>query len=294
VELRQLEHFVAVAEEGSFTRAARRLNYVQSALSVSVQGLERELGVRLFDRTTHRVTLTAGGESLLTAARRTLAAAEETLDVAAAFRGVLRGSLRVGIMQAFSYIDVADVLARFHQLHPGVEIKVHPAAGGSAALLAELRQGALDAAFIALIDPPSGMKTIPLGSESLVLVAAPENEPSGRKAIRLEALSKASFVDFPTGWGVRTVVDRAFAAAGVARRISMEIADVATCLQLIRAGLGVGLFPPSMLPDDDPQIRVRPTSPRITWDVVMATQAGRTNAATDALATLVTEASPLA
>jgi DNA-binding transcriptional LysR family regulator len=290
MELRQLEHFVAIAEEGGFTKAARRLSYVQSALSVSVQALERELGVRLFDRTTHRVTLTAAGEALVPAARRTLAAAEETLDIAAAFKGVLRGTVRVGIMQAFSFIDVSDVLARFHQLHPDVEIKVHPAAGGSAALLAELRQGALDAAFIALIDPPVGIKTIPLGSEDLVLVAAPGQVPSGPKAVRLDALSDASFVDFPTGWGVRTVVDRAFAAAGIVRRVTMEIADVATCLQLVRAGLGVGLFPPSMIPTDDPHIRARPISPRITWHVVMATPAGRTNATTTALAALVAEA----
>src|SRR5271155_2936066 len=99
VELRQLSHFVAVAEEGSFTRAARRLNYVQSALSVSVQALERELGVRLFERTTHRVTLTGPGAEILPAARRTLTAAEETRDIAAAVKGVLRGRLRVGIMQ---------------------------------------------------------------------------------------------------------------------------------------------------------------------------------------------------
>jgi DNA-binding transcriptional LysR family regulator len=294
MELRQLEHFVAVAEDGSFTKAARRLNYVQSALSVSVQGLERELGVRLFDRTTHRVTLTGAGEAIVPTARRTLAAVEETLDVAAAFKGVLRGRLRVGIMQAFTYIDVADVLGQFHRLHPGVEIGVHPAAGGTAALLTELRQGTLDAAFVALIDPPTGMTTIPLGSENLVLVGPPDKMPSGQRAVRLDALSDASFIDFPAGWGVRIVVDRAFGAVGVERRVTMEIADVATCLQLVGAGLGVALFPPSMVPADDPRIRVRPTSPNITWHVVMATPAGRTSAAIDALTALVHEARAVA
>src|SRR6202790_2828543 len=106
MELRQLEHFVAIAEEGSFTKAARRLNYVQSALSVSVQALERELSVRLFDRTTHRVTLTGAGQALLPGARGTLAAAEEIRDIAAAVRGVLRGTLRVGIMQSLPFADV--------------------------------------------------------------------------------------------------------------------------------------------------------------------------------------------
>ena len=69
VEVRQLEHFVAVAEELSFTRAARRLSYVQSALSVSIRALEGDLGVRLFDRTTRGVALTDAGEALLPSAR---------------------------------------------------------------------------------------------------------------------------------------------------------------------------------------------------------------------------------
>src|SRR5258708_39043583 len=94
MDIRQLEQFVAIAEERSFTRAARRLSYVQSALSVSIQSLERELGVRFFDRTTHRVVLTDAGEALLPSARRTLTSAEETRDLAAAVKGVLRGRLR--------------------------------------------------------------------------------------------------------------------------------------------------------------------------------------------------------
>jgi DNA-binding transcriptional LysR family regulator len=311
VELRQLSHFVAVAEEGSFTRAARRLNYVQSALSVSVQALERELGVRLFDRTTHRVTLTGPGEAILPAARRTLSAADETRDVAAAVQGVLRGRLRVGIMQSFAFADVPGVLGQFHRLHPYVEIHVQPSAGGSAAIVEELRQGSLDIAFIALVDRPAGVKAIPLGSEHLAFVSAPDQAPAGRRrpvprdavprdavprdavprdAVRLGSLADATFVDFPTGWGVRTVVDQAFAAAGVARRVTMEIADVAIALQLIRAGLGVAVIPPSLVPPGDTGLVQRPISPQFSWHVVMATPSSATNAAAQALAELVISA----
>ncbi len=118
MELRQLEHFVAVAEDQSFTRAARRLGYVQSALSVSVQALERELAVRLLDRTTHRVSLTGAGAALLPAARATLAGAHALRDEAAALNGVVRGTLRIGIMQGFSAVDVPAALGRFHREHP--------------------------------------------------------------------------------------------------------------------------------------------------------------------------------
>ena len=201
MELRQLEHFVAIVEDGSFTKAARRLNYVQSALSVSVQTLERELRVRLLDRTTHRVALTTAGEALLPAARRTLAAAEETRDIAAAVRGVLRGTLRVGIMQSFGFADVPGLLGRFHRQHPGVEIEVRPAAGGSAALLDELRQGGLDIAFVALLDPASGVDAVPLGSEELVLLSTPQGSPSDRGPVPLESLVDAGFCGLPDRLG---------------------------------------------------------------------------------------------
>lgn len=288
MEFRQLSHFVAVAEDGSFTKAARRLNYVQSALSVSVQALERELSVRLFDRTTHRVTLTGAGEALLPAARRTLAAAEEIRDIAAAVRGVLRGTLRVGIMQSFAFADVPELLGTFHRQHPDVEIEVRPAAGGSAALVEELRQGGLDIAFIAAHDLPAGMTAIPLGSEELVVVTAPDLALPGRGPVRLDDLVDARFVDFPAGWGVRTTIDWAFDAAGLDRKVTIEVADVATCLQLLRAGLGIALLPPSLLPPGEPHLRQRAVSPPLAWHVVMARSAGRAaSAAATAFAGLV-------
>lgn len=275
MELRHLEHFVAVAEDGSFTRAARRLSYVQSALSVSVQALERELGVRLFDRTTHRVEPTAAGEALLPAARRVLGGVEEIRDLAGSFRGVLRGRLRVGLMQSFAFADLPRVLGEFHRLHPEVELQLRPATGGSVALVDELRQGTIDLAFVALLDAPSGITTTPLGSEDLVLVAAPDRAPRGRGRIGLDALNEVSFVDFPVGWGIRTVTDQAFAAAGLERRVTIEAADVSTLLQLVEAGLGVALVPPSIVRSGERDLVQRPLGTAITWHVVMAMAGGR-------------------
>jgi DNA-binding transcriptional LysR family regulator len=289
VEVRQLEHFVAVADELSFTRAARRLSYVQSALSVSIRALERDLGVRLFDRTTHGVALTDAGEALLPSARHTLASVEQTRDLAAALKGVLRGTLRIGIMQSFGYLDVPALLGRFHRKHPHVEIEMRPSAGGSQALVQELKRGGTDIAFVSLMEDPVGVSATQLAVEELHLVGTPELLPRRRGRVELNGLSDVTFVDFPTGWGVRTAVDQAFAAAGVTRRVPIEVADVGTLLQLVRAGLGVALLPRSLLGNDD-ALQVRRLASPMTWRVVMALPDGRPiRAAANAFAELVTE-----
>ncbi|HWF73227.1 MAG TPA: LysR family transcriptional regulator [Solirubrobacteraceae bacterium] len=286
MEIRQLEHFVAVAEEESFTRAARRLSYVQSALSVSIQSLERELGVRLFDRTTHRVALTDAGDALLPHARQTLASVDQTRDVAAAVKGVLRGTVRIGMMQSFSFVDVPDLLGRFHREYPAVEILVRPSAGGSQAIVEDLRTGGLDIAFVSAVGHPVGVSTTELGVEELNLVGTAELLPSARRKIELSALAGASFVDFPPGWGIRTAVDQGFAAANVTRQVTIEVADVNTCLQLVGAGLGVAVLPRSLLGGDD-RLQTRRLASPLTWRVVMAVPSNRPiRAAARALAEL--------
>ena len=122
MELRQLATFVAVAEEGSFTRASDRLHIVQSAVSAGVRRLERELGAALFDRTTHKVELTDAGRALLPEARATLAAAAAARDAVDEVRGGVRGTVVLGTMQAqgMRAIDLPGVLADFRNEHPGV------------------------------------------------------------------------------------------------------------------------------------------------------------------------------
>jgi DNA-binding transcriptional LysR family regulator len=292
MEVRQLEHFVAVAEERSFTRAARRLNYVQSALSVSIRSLERELGVRLFDRNTHRVEVTDAGEALLPAVRQTLASVEQTRDVAAALKGVVRGTLRIGIMQSFEFLDVPALLGQFHRRHPNVEIQMRPSPGGSLALLDELKRGGIDIAFVSVMEDPVGVTTTELGVEDLYLVGTEELLPPRRARVELSELAESSFVDFPTGWGVRTVVDHAFAAARVNRRVTIEVADVNTFIALLHAGLGVAVSPRSLLPRDH-SLDTRRLASTVTWRVVMALPSDRPiRAAANAFAGLVVDPGP--
>jgi DNA-binding transcriptional LysR family regulator len=85
-----------------------------------------------------------------------------------------------------------------------------------------------------------------LASEPFLLVAAPGRLPAGGVGLTLRDLEGAGFVDFPSGWGTRAIIDRAFAAAGVERYVGVEVADVTTFIQLIRSGLGLGFLPRSM------------------------------------------------
>jgi DNA-binding transcriptional LysR family regulator len=245
MELRQLEHFVAVAEERHFTRAARRAHIVQSGLSTSIRALERDLGSPLLVRSTRRVELTAAGAAFLAEARRVLAAAAAAREAVSAVQGLLRGTLTVGIMQAHAALDLPAVLGRFHARHPGVELRLRQAA--STLLVEEVRAGTLDLAVTALPGPaPAGLVRLPLGSEPMQLACAPGHRLAGRASVRLVDLRDEPFVDFVPGWGVRIAVDRAFADAGIARPVALEVNDTATLLDLVAHGLGVAVVPPTV------------------------------------------------
>jgi DNA-binding transcriptional LysR family regulator len=190
-------------------------------------------------------------------------------------------------MQSFAFLDIADLLGTFHRQHPDVEIHLRPSVGGSQALVDELRRGSLDIAFASVMEDPAGVSTTELGVEELHLVGMAELLPPRHARVKLSTLAEASFVDFPSGWGVRATVDHAFAAAGVPRRVTIEVADVGTCLQLLRAGMGVALMPPSLLPAND-QLQARRLASRLTWRVVMAIPSAQpTRAAARALVELV-------
>jgi DNA-binding transcriptional LysR family regulator len=288
VELRHLEHFVAVAEEGSFTRAAARVHLVQSALSVSVRTLERDLDARLFDRTTQRVQLTDAGHALLGEARRTLAAAEAARDAVAAVRGGLRGRVRIGILQSLALVDIGAVLTRFHRERPGVRLVPQTVPGGSAQLVREVLDGRLDVSFAALPGGyPPQLQVLPLAQEPMELACPADSPLATAPAVALADLVVEPFVDFPPGWGTRLAVDRLFADRGLVRRIAVEVADTPTVCDLVRAGLGVAFVPASMVPRREGLV-LRTVDPAPVFSVSLVVPTDRpVSAATSALLDVV-------
>ena len=241
MELRQLEQFVAVAEEGQFTRAATRCRIAQSALSASIRSLEGELGAPLFLRTTRRVALTEVGRALLPEARRTLDAAENAWTVVRDTKALSRGRLAVGGIPTFALLDQPDLLRRFSAAHPGIDI--HYRRDTSGALIADVRDGTLALAFVSLPpQPPAGLRTTVITTAPIVFCCRADHHLAEHRTVTIEELAKESFVGAPPGAvGVETV-DRAFAAAGTQRTVTYEVYDLGTTLDFVEQGLGITLM----------------------------------------------------
>ncbi|MEU7990300.1 LysR family transcriptional regulator [Streptosporangium canum] len=186
MELRQLEYFLAVAEEGGFGRAAERLNIVQSAVSQQIRRLEREFGLPLFDRSTRHVRLSAAGERLLPEARAVLAAAHRARQVAAEITAGTDGILRLGTVHGPGdrlYRTLAELAAIAPRLQ--VRLKDAPLADR----LAAVRSGELDAALVRALTSAPGLRLVPVWTDPLY-VALPSAHPlAAEPSLRLEQLA---------------------------------------------------------------------------------------------------------
>jgi DNA-binding transcriptional LysR family regulator len=243
MELRHLRHFVALADERSFTAAAAREHIVQSGLSTSIRALEKDVGALLFVRGTRPIRLTAEGEALVPSARRTLEAADAARQTVQEVHGVLAGQLRIGALQTTGHtIPFATWLAEFALAHPRVEISVQQL--GASEMVRLVLDGGLDCALVALLDDdPAGLDVVPLLAEPLVL-ACPAGHPlAGEASVRLDQLTGERFVEAPPQWAIRAQIDRAFAEAGLHRRIGCVVNEWSMALDLVGSGVGVALVP---------------------------------------------------
>lgn len=274
MELQQLRYVVAVAETNSFTRAAERCLVVQSALSHQVARLERELGARLFERTSRRVRLTEAGAAFLPAARQCLEAAQRGVAEVAAAVGEVRGQLRVGVIPVVTALDVPDVLHDFH--HRYAQVRVSLRVGVSEPLIEQVRQGDVDVAFVGLPlgQRPEGVSCRELKREDLVAVV-PANHPlAAARRVDLTRLSAETFVDWPAGTAGRLQSDRGFASAGVARDVAFEVSSAEHMARFVRQGLAVAMLPATYARElrDVAILDVRDSPGRSEWMVWSRTQ----------------------
>jgi DNA-binding transcriptional LysR family regulator len=243
MDLQQMRYVLAVAETASFTRAAERCHIVQSALSHQVARLEKELGARLFERTSRRVRLTAAGEAFLPAARQALEAAERARAEVAAATGEIRGRLTVGSIPTVAAVDLPAVLGDYRRRYPQVRISLRT--GSSERLVEQVRDGTLDAAFLG-VQPGfrlEGVHDEELAHGRHVAVVAPDHPLAAEDEVDLHLLAGEVFVDFAEGSAARAQSDQAFAAAGLRREVTFEVSGVELMVRMVRHGLGIALLP---------------------------------------------------
>lgn len=249
VTLRQLQYVVAVADSGSFRRAAERCRVAQPSLSTQVAELERALGVRLFERDRRHVLVTAAGEALLPQARKLLVAADDLVGLAARFADPLAGTLRVGVIPTVSPYLLPEVAPSLRRALPQLELVWSE--DKTAALVARLAAGELDAALVAMEPGLGDLEHALIGRDAFVVAVGAEH-PLARssKPIAADELRGQELLLLEEGHCLR---DQALSVCGRGRRKESPFGatSLATLTQMVAAGRGVTLLPELALPTEN-------------------------------------------
>lgn len=271
MELRQLEHFLAVAGEMNFSRAAQQAHVVQSALSMSIGKLEKELGVELFDRAKQQIRITPAGELFREHARKVIQSARLAKDSLSEYRGELSGTVDLGSLISFGTLDVPKVLGEFHRTYPFVQIRLRQSQTGSAAYLSAIAEGSLDLAFVSAPDrlPPRIQMQL-MCQEPMVFVCRADHRLARRRHVGIKELCDEDLIGFPSEFGLRRLVESAFSAAGVTARTPHEVAlEYSIAARLVRHGLGTIVMPGSEAAGF-PDLRAIEIRPAIVWQIYLA------------------------
>jgi DNA-binding transcriptional LysR family regulator len=251
VELRQLENFLAVAEEGSFTAAATRQYMVQSSLSASLLALERELGTDLFTRGRRGAELTEAGRSLLGPAQAALQQVQRAHDTVAEVKGLLRGTVRIATMTAGvpHGFDICEAVRQFRVEHPGVELQILPADARSMVDL--VADGHVDFAVTPRTDSMNPrLHFEPLMRTRLSLICPAGHRLAGGRDVDPRDLVDESIIDLPRTWQARALFDDVLQTRGVRRQGGLEVDGWLSALAMVQRGMGITYGPLECVDED--------------------------------------------
>ena len=235
MDLQTLRYFYTIAQEKSFLRAAHKLGYAQSNLSVRIQQLEKEMGTKLFTRDRAGTSLTEKGMVLFQYAEKLLALADEA-QRAVKDSSVVRDTLKIGSMESSAVSFLPRILSEFHSAHPGVKVSV--STGNSKLLTQRVLAHELDGAFIAGASEHPGLSSVLVKRETLVLLSN-----SSLKEAGIHQLLTQPLIVFPYGCSYRQILESWLASENIVPNQIVELSSLGSIIASISAGLGIGLLP---------------------------------------------------
>ena len=266
MNLRQLSYLLAIADEGSFTRAAERLFVAQPSLSQQIKSLEAELGGPLLERLSGGVRLTAAGKAFVPEARAAVTHAERARRNARSVLGLQAGELEVATVTSVALGVLPPAFERWRERYPGTTITLREYTHRRA-LDDEVRLGVGDIA-VGPRPPQWPGPVVALGWEEFVAVL-PLSDPlaKNKRALALDELAERDWVQFGPNHGLSEVILEVCAGAGFAPRRIVETGQVAAGCRLVAAGLGVTLIPRNVVPTEV-NVAVRSLKPRLARQIV--------------------------
>lgn len=240
--LRQLRIFATVAKLGSFTQAAESLRVRQPSVTLLIQGLELEFGVKLFEKLGNRIRLTGAGEKLLQSAEDVLGELESLKNQMDEIKGLERGRIRIGgsALAAASFLPVA--IQKFKKEHPGIEVilKIQRTDDLEEGLL----DGELDIAIVSWVLRSTLLVGEPYREEEIVAIAPPKHPLARKRSVSLETLAREPLIAPGKGIRARELLEQKFAQEGIPFVPGIEIAAPFAVRDTIRnavaSGLGIG------------------------------------------------------
>jgi DNA-binding transcriptional LysR family regulator len=267
MDLRRLRLFLAVVDEGGFTRAAEAEFVSQPSVSQAIRELETELGTPLFHRVGRGAMLTAAGEALVGPARQALRDVDAARAAVAAVAGLATGRLDLAALPTLAVDPVAPLVGAFRTAHPGVTVRLGDAEG-PAELASLVASGDAELGVTVTHAANVGLASLALGTQEM-LVVLPPGTSAGAGALPAADLARHPIVATPRGTSTRELLDDAFAAAQVQPQIAVVTAQREAVLPLVLAGAGATLLAePVAANAAELGAVVVPMRPRVTRTVV--------------------------
>ena len=239
--LRQMQYFVALAETGSFSRAAAASNVTQSTLSDAIRQLEDIVGVALVDRSNRTASLTAAGEATLPRMKALLVDARELVEAARSSRAPLSGRIRLGVIPSIAPFFLPRALPELRRSYP--RLRLHLREDLTRPMLEDLRAGRLDVVLIALPAAVDDLVVDPIAEDSLLVAVSGDHPLAGRRRVSPAELSADTLLLLEDGHCLSEHVRAAAPELSARESDEIRASSLTTLVQMVDNGLGITFLP---------------------------------------------------
>jgi DNA-binding transcriptional LysR family regulator len=241
MEMAQLEYFLTVVQEKSFSKAADRVFRTQPAVSIAVRRLEEEIGLPLLDRTQKTPVLTDAGQVVYDYAERILSLRDQVGQAIAELQTLKRGRVRIGANESTSLYLLPEVILVFRQQHPNVKVEIFRHVSNR--LPREVLERNVDFALMASEPDDRELEAFAVLKDELVLIMSPKHHLAGRPSLKIKDLGAESFVAHNVQSGTRLKVIEAFARQHTPLNITLELATIETIKKFVQKRVGLAFVP---------------------------------------------------